>query len=48
MSLEEEMAKIIDRSKFKITKDAKEWLINMANGDARQMITMLDNTSPVL
>jgi putative ATPase len=42
---EKEMAKIIDRSKFKLTKDAKEWLINMANGDARQMITMLDNTS---
>jgi putative ATPase len=27
------------------SKEAKEWLINMANGDARQAITMLDNTS---
>ena len=26
-----------------MTKDAKEWLINMANGDARQAITMIDN-----
>jgi putative ATPase len=41
----EDMSKIIDRSKFKIPKDAREWLINMANGDARQAITMLENTA---
>lgn len=29
--------------KTKIKKDAREWLVNMANGDARQCITMLDN-----
>ncbi|HRY62441.1 MAG TPA: replication-associated recombination protein A, partial [Candidatus Paceibacterota bacterium] len=41
---EKEMAKIIDRTKIKIGKEAKEWLINMANGDARSAITMLENT----
>jgi len=44
---EEEMGEIINRSlkilKMKMTKSAKEWLINMANGDARQAITMIDN-----
>ncbi|MBU1129940.1 replication-associated recombination protein A [Patescibacteria group bacterium] len=29
---------------IKITKSAKGWLIQMANGDARQAITMIDNT----
>jgi len=29
--------------KTKITKDAKQWLIKMANGDARQALTMIDN-----
>lgn len=41
----EDMGKIIDRSKFKLSKEAREWLINMANGDARQAITMLENTA---
>jgi putative ATPase len=27
------------------TNEAKEWLINMANGDARQALTMLENTA---
>lgn len=40
-----EMGLIIERAGFKIKKDAKEWLVNMANGDARQAITMLENTS---
>jgi putative ATPase len=40
-----EMGEIIDRSGFKLKKDAKEWLINMANGDARQAITMIENTA---
>jgi len=39
------MNQIIDRSGFALDKQAREWLINMANGDARQMITMLENTS---
>ena len=42
---EEDMAAIIDRTDFDLDKDAKDWLIGMANGDARQAITMLENTS---
>jgi putative ATPase len=41
---DKEMEKIIKRTKLKIDKKATEWLINMANGDARQAITMLENT----
>lgn len=40
----EEMALIIERSKIKMEADAREWLIGMANGDARQALTMLENT----
>jgi putative ATPase len=36
---------IIKRTKLKIDQKSIEWLINMANGDARQAITMLENTS---
>ncbi|HWS49246.1 MAG TPA: replication-associated recombination protein A [Candidatus Methanoperedens sp.] len=43
----EEMEEVINRGlkilKMKMIKGAKEWLINMANGDARQAITMIDN-----
>lgn len=39
----EEMAEIIKRTGFKLDKKAAEWLISMANGDARQAITMLEN-----
>lgn len=42
---DEEMNRIIDRTKLKLKKDAKEWLARMANGDARQAITMLENTA---
>lgn len=42
---DENMGTIIARAGFKIGKDAKDWLIRMANGDARQCITMLENTS---
>jgi putative ATPase len=41
----EDMAEIIDRTGFKLDKAAKQWLIEMANGDARQAITMIENTS---
>jgi len=34
---------IIKQSKVKISKEAKDWLIAMANGDARQALTMIDN-----
>ena len=39
------MASIIDRTGYELDKIAKEWLIEMANGDARQAITMIENTS---
>ena len=32
------------RTKLNVPKPAKDWLIRMANGDARQAITMLENT----
>lgn len=45
---EEEMGEIIDRAVKslklkKMKKDAKEWLTQMANGDARQALTMIGN-----
>lgn len=50
---QEEMSFIIDRAvkelkkstkKVVINQEAKDWLIAMANGDARQALTMIDNT----
>lgn len=41
----EDMAAIIDRTGFEIEDEAKNWLIEMANGDARQAITMIENTA---
>ena len=41
---EKEMKAIIKRTKFKLDKKSIDWLVNMANGDARQAITMLENT----
>lgn len=44
---EDDIGEVISRAvkvlKTKISKDAKEWLIKMANGDARQALTMIDN-----
>jgi putative ATPase len=40
----DEMLQIVDRSGMKLNDEARDWLINMANGDARQAITMLENT----
>ena len=42
---DKEMETIIKRTKFKLDRKSIDWLINMANGDARQAITMLENTS---
>lgn len=39
-----EMAKIIAQTKIPMDDEAKNWLVAMANGDARQAITMLENT----
>ena len=41
---DQQMAAIIDRTGHKLAKDAKNWLVEMANGDARQAITMIENT----
>ena len=42
---DDEMAAIIDRTGFELLPEAKQWLVEMANGDARQAITMIENTS---
>lgn len=42
---DKEMTAIIKRTGFKLDIESKDWLIAMANGDARQAITMLENTS---
>lgn len=39
----EEMGQILDRTKMELDEEAREWLIAMADGDARQAITVLDN-----
>ncbi len=41
----DEMSEIIDRTEFELNEEARDWLISMANGDARQAITMLENTA---
>ena len=40
---EEEMRTIIKRTKVPMDKDSEDWLVAMANGDARQAITMIEN-----
>ena len=42
---EQEMAEIIDRTGINLDEEAKNWLIAMANGDARQALTMIENTA---
>jgi putative ATPase len=39
-----EMAEIIDRSSVELDTESKDWLISMANGDARQALSMIENT----
>jgi putative ATPase len=41
----EEMERVIDRTGYELDKEAREWLVAMANGDARQAITMIENTA---
>ncbi len=41
--IDEEMKKIIARTKIKIDAKSRDWLIKMANGDARQTISVLEN-----
>ncbi len=40
-----EMQRIIERTGHKLDDEAAQWLIEMANGDARQAITMIENTA---
>lgn len=42
---DEDMKGIIKRTNLKMNQEAEEWLVRMANGDARQAITMLENTN---
>ncbi len=39
---DEDMALILKRTKMKVPKDAREWLITMAHGDARAMLGVLE------
>ena len=41
----QEMNLIIDRAGFVLDQDTKDWLITVANGDARQALSLLENTS---
>lgn len=41
---DDEMKEVIKRTGYKMKKDAIDWLIQMANGDARQAIAMIENT----
>lgn len=40
----QDMSRIIGRTGIAIPRDAQEWLIAMANGDARQALTLLEAT----
>ena len=40
----EDMSEIINKTKAPLDQKAKDWLIKMSNGDARQAITMIENT----
>jgi putative ATPase len=42
---DEEITEIINQSGFSMDDDAKAWLVAMANGDARQVVSMLENTT---
>lgn len=42
---EEALRAIVTRSKLKLGKDAFEWLMGYANGDARRALTMLEGAS---
>jgi len=41
----EDIRSIIKRTGFVMDKKAEDWLVNMANGDARQAITMIENAN---
>ncbi len=39
---EKELGKIIDRAEIEMDEEARDWLIRMANGDARQALSVLE------
>lgn len=39
----QEISQIIDRSKIELTQEARDWLAEQANGDARLALTLLEN-----
>lgn len=41
---EADMRRILKRAKLKVPKAAADWLVGMANGDARQMLTLVEQT----
>ena len=41
----DEMREIIQRTGLEIDEESEEWLVAAANGDARQALTLLENTS---
>jgi putative ATPase len=41
----QEITQIIKRTGFPVPDDAIEWLVAMANGDARQVISVIENTA---
>ncbi len=44
---EKDIQKIIVRTKIKVPKDAIEWLVTLANGDARIVLSALENTKQI-
>lgn len=44
MLSELELKHIIDRTKVKMDDEAKNWIVSFSNGDARQAITLIDQT----
>lgn len=42
---DEQMAAVIDRTGYEIDRETSDWLVQAANGDARQAITMIENTA---
>lgn len=41
---EDNLRQIIKNTKQKITKEAEDWLVTYSNGDARKLLTIIDNT----
>ncbi|MEX0930271.1 MAG: replication-associated recombination protein A [Candidatus Paceibacterota bacterium] len=43
----DELAQVIERTGIDVEKKAQEWLIDLANGDARQLISMLESVAAI-